>query len=478
MTYSHLSLRRRTAFLSATCLGLVVLADWLFYKQPIGWTASVYALVLLAAVTLRNGRYLHTWPGRLIALGIVGLAVSLLIEPGVLAVGLGLLGLVTLAIIDRGGWTSSVAQLAFRWMRFLWNVATQPAHDAQVQRRWQQSRGERCPSVRAFGRWVVPAMLSLIFVSLFALANPIISNWLGRLPENFGVTRLLLWLLVAVAAWGLLRVRLRRSVTSPAGSWSFPPLGRVDLILRCLILFNVVFAVQTLLDVRYLWAGDTLPEGMTYAEYAHRGAYPLVATALLAGLFALVTFGRHSDSRQWLWPRRLCYLWIAQNVFLLVSAVYRLGLYVEVYSLTRWRIAATIWMSLVAIGLLWLIWRIVSHRDNRWLLQVNAATAAAVLFACCFINFDGLIADYNVRHCKEAGAAGSAPIDLAYLEHIGPEALPALAWLEQHLDAQSPLHGRVAQIETRLRNTLHQNMANWRGWTLLRYRLRRAIAAV
>ena len=31
-----------------------------------------------------------------------------------------------------------------------------------------------------------------------------------------------------------------------------------------------------------------LPDGMTYANYAHRGAYPLMLTGLLAGAFALV----------------------------------------------------------------------------------------------------------------------------------------------------------------------------------------------
>ena len=53
--------------------------------------------------------------------------------------------------------------------------------------------------------------------------------------------------------------------------------------------FNLIFALQNGLDIFFLWSGAPLPEGMTLAEYAHRGAYPLIATALLAGLFVLVT---------------------------------------------------------------------------------------------------------------------------------------------------------------------------------------------
>ena len=34
-------------------------------------------------------------------------------------------------------------------------------------------------------------------------------------------------------------------------------------ILRSLLLFNAMFAVQTLLDIVYLWGGPALPDGMT-----------------------------------------------------------------------------------------------------------------------------------------------------------------------------------------------------------------------
>ena len=47
--------------------------------------------------------------------------------------------------------------------------------------------------------------------------------------------------------------------------------------------------------------------------------------------------------------RTLVYLWVAQNVLLVASSILRLDLYVQTYLLTWWRIAAFIWMGLVAI---------------------------------------------------------------------------------------------------------------------------------
>ena len=66
----------------------------------------------------------------------------------------------------------------------------------------------------------------------------------------------------------------------------------VDAILRSLVLFNLLFAVQTILDVIYLWGNTTLPPDISYATYAHRGAYPLILTALLAAGFVLAAMQR------------------------------------------------------------------------------------------------------------------------------------------------------------------------------------------
>ena len=46
--------------------------------------------------------------------------------------------------------------------------------------------------------------------------------------------------------------------------------------------------------------------------------------------------------------RPLVLIFIAQNILLVISSIFRLDLYVAQYSLTYWRLAAFIWMGLVA----------------------------------------------------------------------------------------------------------------------------------
>lgn len=509
-------LRRRGSFLLALVLGLVVLADWLFFEQPIGWTASVFGLALLLAITLRSSTLLpggRGWPGRIVAGATLGLIAALVIHPGGLAVALGLLGLITLAAIDRGGWTSSVADWGRRWVVFIGKAATQAIRDTVLQNKWLRSHhggttglleSSRLPGVGSVRAWVIPVGLSVVFIALFAVANPVVQRGVSQawdavsaritgLSEWLSLGRMMLWIGTAAAAWGLLRVRLRTARPHPRNSRQNEAAGfatRLDrvtgtsLVVRCLVLFNAVFAVQTLLDARYLYGGAALPDGMTYAQYAQRGAYPLVATALLAGLLVLLTFRPGGAAQRSAWCRRLVGLWVAQNIVLMASAAWRLNLYVEVYSLTRWRVAAAVWMLLVAVGFAWLICRIVANRDNGWLLQRVALTAVVVLYGVCFVDVDRHIAEYNVTHCREVGGEGQ-PIDLAYLEKLGPAALPATqrlvetwapapgviesspsyesrSWRRDH----TPYRLEEAQaLAVRLERDLERDLAGWRGWT-------------
>ena len=56
---------------------------------------------------------------------------------------------------------------------------------------------------------------------------------------------------------------------------------------------------------------------------------------------------------------------------LVVSSMLRLDRYVEIYLLTGWRIAALVWMLLVAIGLVLIVARIVLKQSNGWLVRMN-----------------------------------------------------------------------------------------------------------
>ena len=467
-------------------LGFIVLADWLFWDRPRGWTVGAYGLLLLAIVFFWERAIPRRRGALLVTLAAAMLCLQCVEQPDYLTIACGAAGVASLAIGLREGWSRS----ALIWLQRLGLLAAMGwrcAIDDVIG--WNRHRRRFDGSYRSGARlarnWSVPIILGAVFVALFTVANPVMSNWLStawrsirdlveRLAEGFpSAWRMLLWVLVGMSVWALLRFRSGRAdvvrkehATLAATRAEFPTPA---LIVRCLVVFNGLFAVQTVLDVFYLWCGAQLPDGLTYAEYAHRGAYPLVAAAILAALFVLVALRGDPQDRTLRWARRLTYAWLAQNLLLVASAAWRLRLYIEVYTLTRWRVGAAIWMLLVFCGLTWILLRIVARRSNLWLVNVNTVTTVVVLFACCFADFDARIARFNVSHCRETLGAGP-PIDLAYLEHLGPAALPALLTLVAALE-DTPAEEEVLARIRRLRGELRDQLAFWHGWTWRRHRL-------
>ena len=346
--------------------------------------------------------------------------------------------------------------------------------------------------------WVVALVFGAVFIGLFGIANPVIEDWLARIDiiallEKIDVARLVFWIVIGCGTWAYLRPRLprwriRTSQTPPAPAAALParPATIADALfsrgalLRALLVFNAIFAVQTVLDAAYLWGGVALPEGMSYASYAHRGAYPLIVTALLAAGFVLVSMRPGSATSSDPLIRGLVYLWVAQNVWLVLSSILRLDLYVGIYSLTYWRVAAFLWMVLVAVGLVLIIARIASGKSNEWLLSANLLTLSALTYACCFINFAAIIAEYNVDHSKEMRGEG-LPIDSVYLRNLGPAAFPAIDRLRAALpnerfcgydaayDGDFCLDDERPRDEARFRQTAQ----NWRSWSFRNWRVMR-----
>ncbi|KEY99585.1 hypothetical protein AI27_02530, partial [Sphingomonas sp. BHC-A] len=237
----------------------------------------------------------------------------------------------------------------------------------------------------ALGTLTLPVAGSAVILTLFSAANPLIERFFSSLllpdlsPELMG--RLAFWALLFAMIWGLLRPRLARvllPVFSGRGDWALPGVSVASVTLS-LTVFNLIFALQNLMDAAWLWGWAPMPQGMTMADYAHRGAYPLIATALLAALFVLVTLRPGSETARTGSIRRLVMLWIGQNIFLVASSMLRTADYIDAYSMTRLRIEALVWMALVGFGLASICWRLLRERSAAWLVNVNLAAAGLVL---------------------------------------------------------------------------------------------------
>jgi len=473
----------------AALIVLTALGDWLFYGQSIGISAALFALLAFAAAAFTHQFPLR--PGRLLALTF-WLAIALL----PLAAGAGFISMafavfgtayVVVSLNDAAAPFLARVLSALRLLRgAFWRIVPD-SYRAGTTVSPVISNAWRPASLLA---WVVPLLFGTVFVMLFADANPIFESGLGALNplfilDSLSWNRAFFWLFIAAFTWPFLaapvRVKLKEAKAAPAARpsniWSLL-LGK-SAILRSLSLFNLLFAVQTGLDITYLWAGRALPGGLTYASYAHRGAYPLIFTALLAAAFAIFATKPGTDAAKSRLIQALVLLWIGQNVQLVMSSILRLRIYVQAYSLTELRLAALMWMLLVAAGLVLIVVRIAFGLSNAWLIRANLIACAMVLYAGACMNFPGIVAMYDVKHCSDVTGKG-ADIDLDYLQSLGPQSIPALDYYETHargvpgrsagVFSQSGPAGEARQT---LRDDFASNPSDWRGWDFWSWQLNR-----
>lgn len=444
---------------------LVILADNFFAAGAAGSTLGMIALLWTICAAIVRPEIWRDRRGVLCLAVAFAFGLALFDQPGPLALLLFWISLTAAVLSPRA---PAVLEVSSWGQRLAFHGAVSafgPLLDAG--RLWRARRmGDGPTLLGLLGVLVLPLCGGAVFLTLFASANPLIEGVLRQLQlPPLDMARVMLWIVFAIIFWAAFRPRrLRRIIDfSPLKPRGFLfEAGAVSVSLSLLV-FNLLFALQNGLDIAFLWSGARLPDGLTLAQYAHRGAYPLIATALLAGLFVLVFLKPGSATARIPGVRRLVVVWVIQNLFLVASSILRTLDYIDAYSMTRLRIAAIIWMGLVALGLVLICWRLLRDKSSAWLVWSNTLAAAAVLSAATVVDLGALAAAWNVRHAREVGGRG-VNLDLAYMGQLGPAALIPLIQLERR-----PLPpGFAEQVAETRRDILVQTVkdqSDWRSWT-------------
>lgn len=446
---------------------LIALADVLLWQVAAGVSLAVFATSLIAAAVLVIESQMNK---RRLAICMMTTLLSVLpvvemFQP--LSILILIMGIsLTLSMVAG----LRVYQLLKGSVRLLWVGPIQAITDA-----WSCAVNggpigvEKGQLRGALIGWGLPIFLSGVFVLLFAQANPILEDWLADfIPETMPApnpVRGIFWVFIALLSWPCLilwrlQERLRATKHTVKAPRTFTVINQQS-ILRSLVMFNLLFAVQTGMDVFFLYGGGDLPDGMSYSQYAHRGAYPLMVTALMAGVFALVSKPFTKDA-----PilRILLLIWVAQNFALVCGSLVRLELYIDTYGLTHWRIAALIWMGLVAVSLCVTWLQISKDHTNNWMILRVGLLIGMVLYISAFVSLDRAIAHYNLTH--------DVRLDVRYMCDLGEPALPVVLKLRGQTATQF------------CRNFYEPNLSkafvpeDWREWGFRNWRVRRSLQSI
>ena len=197
---------------------------------------------------------------------------------------------------------------------------------------------------------------------------------------------------------------------------------------------DLLFLVFVVVQGSYLFGGDRLVQttsDLSYAEYARRGFFQLVAVAALS-IPVLLLAARRRDSEttpRYRWFRPLAVLQVALLFLILASATHRLMLYVSRFGLTLDRLDALAVLGWVAVTLLWLSVTVLRDRPERFV--AGSLVAAGLILAGLFaVNPSATVVRINMGR-----AAAGVPPDIRYLASLGADGLPALIDAVPAMDA-------------------------------------------
>lgn len=459
----------------AAAIALIALADgmvsgWLALPVPATMALGWIVALAVAAASIRRDR-----AARLALLTALVFALVLIEDPSLLAWAMFWVAIASAALLPRHRFDDAARWTVRLALHAIAGIAA-PFRDAHRVSRIGRN-GQRQQVRAVAGLLTLPIAGGAAFLALFADANPIISAALDRitLPSLFDILQHgVVWTVVLLGIWASLRPHavVRLADTIGRDGWRGLPEMPVATIALSLITFNAVFAVQNALDLAFLWRGAALPVGITLADYAHRGAYTLIAVALLAGLFVLVALRPDGAGARRPALRRWLILWIGQTLLLVASSILRLIDYIAAYSMTVLRLSALAWMALVGIGLVLIGWRLLANRSAAWLVNANALAAMLVLSAASVVDLGATAAAWNVRHARTAG-----DLDLCYLGSLGPSAVLSLIALERRVRGAA-LQDRVAAVRADTMATLEDQQANPQDWSWRGARRLRAAQAM
>lgn len=313
-----------------------------------------------------------------------------------------------------------------------------------------------------------------IFVLLFSSADLIFQKYVSDIitidiePET--VFRSLVVFIATLVYIGAYSYAFRRSENPIVAKQNNKISYSVGHIESSILLgsVNVLFFIFILVQLTYLFGGEghISSQGFTYAEYARRGFFELIAVAIVSFLLLLLCektiAKKETDHARGF--KILSAALVVQVIVIMASAFTRLSLYEEAYGFTTLRLYSHAFIVVLAIIFCLLLYKIT--KDTR---EKSFAFRVFILFilslaAMNFLNPDAFIARRNIERFADTGK-----LDMDYLSRLADDALPDIIEL---LDVSNPdlTKSLARKLYWRAQNNDSPYFSKWQSLNVSRMR--------
>jgi len=437
------ALKRQSPYILGVAVGLGILFDVLFYGKLPGISFPLYIYLVLTVILLAAKKSATLVPKR----------AALVMTPLVFFSGMVFVrasGFVTFLNITASLYLLGLlVYMMFRpdLKKYIFSDYLRPLHELplHVYTRARETLSAFAGHHRAAGSLKVSprvlrgALVTVpvvgLFVILFASADLVFRSYIEELfdfqVDMQWLPRAILVVAVAFGFTGVLAYVLQKSAPknqeSAAAHSASKKSSSWDLF-ETTILFtalNVLFFVFISLQLAYLFGGqqNVVGQGFTYAEYARKGFFELIAVAVLS--LGVITIAekillrksqRHNPRFKF-----LAGALIAQVLVIVVSAFNRLSLYENAYGFTTLRLYSHLFLVWLAVIFCVLLYKIFWNRQENTFAFLSFGSVIVLLVVINVVNIDAFVARKNIERYQATNKTGK--LDAAYLTNLSDDAI-------------------------------------------------------
>lgn len=332
----------------------------------------------------------------------------------------------------------------------------------------------------------IPALF--IIINLLTSADVVFADKLSHILSGLEdvvkadiVIKILLAIIVSAYFFGqiyyLYDNKNRKSVVRQEEKESNTSIKGFDRIITItfMAILDLVYIAFTMIQFVYLFGGNNnLPVGYTYAEYAREGFFQLVFLSVINIVLIFIInklylgikikddiSNKDYNYRKDIIVDSLLSIMVICTFVLIISSIYRLGLYEEAYGYTRLRLLVymfiafeTIIMILVAIN----IWN-----KKLPIIRIGIIVSLASYLIINFINIDGIVARENINRYVETGK-----IDFQYLVDLSTDAAGEMSRLKN-------IDNKMYDEYIEYLNTYELEDVHWQSFNLSQYNAKKLV---
>ena len=263
----------------------------------------------------------------------------------------------------------------------------------------QPKSNQQFSLISLFKTIVITLIVLIVFAGILSQADPIFAQIIKEFREE-AIGRTIASLVIAFFFAVFATINLK-SPQENRLALKFLSFADVFIPVTAVIALIGLFIV---IQVKYLFGShaDFSSFDLTYSEYVRKGFLELLTASFFGGLIALLVILKNkvfTASRQVLQLKVINTILIGELFFLLASAFKRDLMYVEVYGLTRVRVAGGIFLLwLAGILLMLMIMTVYKQLTEKKFFIGLFAMSVAVVLALNLINMDQIIATGQPGH--------------------------------------------------------------------------------